>query len=130
MSAPDPHCRRQTWLIAYDIRHPRRLGRVHSLIRRHASPLQYSLFLYQGQRQRLDELIEQIEHIINPREDDVWLCRLRGRQQQFWQLGRAGQPDGNTIVSATIQDYALDRQRQQRDPEHRQSELELDFELF
>ena len=36
------------YIICYDITNRRRLGRVHSLLKKHAVPLQYSLFLFTG----------------------------------------------------------------------------------
>ena len=32
------------WLVAYDIAHPRRLGRVFRLLQKHGVPVQYSVF--------------------------------------------------------------------------------------
>lgn len=36
---------RNRYLVAYDIRHPRRLRRVHRVAKDHGEPLQYSVFV-------------------------------------------------------------------------------------
>jgi CRISPR-associated protein Cas2 len=36
---------RMRYLVAYDIRHPRRLRRVHRVAKDHGEPLQYSVFV-------------------------------------------------------------------------------------
>ncbi len=36
---------RTRYLVAYDIRHPRRLRRVHRVAKDHGEPLQYSVFV-------------------------------------------------------------------------------------
>lgn len=61
------------WLIAYDIRCPRRLTRLHQWLLRRATPLQYSVFLGRYDRAELAELCRQIEARIDPRADDVRL---------------------------------------------------------
>ena len=39
---------RRNWLVAYDIASPRRLARVHRYLKRHAIPVQYSVFVFHG----------------------------------------------------------------------------------
>ena len=62
---------RTTWLVAYDIRDPRRLGRVYRCCKRAGLHLQYSVFLVRATAQQLDRLIRELESLIDPRRDDV-----------------------------------------------------------
>jgi len=59
------------WLIAYDIRDPRRLVRVHRLLSRAAVPVQYSVFAAAGSTRTMRELAAALEREIDPRVDDV-----------------------------------------------------------
>ena len=45
------------YLVSYDICAPRRLVRVHRLLRREATALQYSVFLFSGSERQLDRLL-------------------------------------------------------------------------
>jgi CRISPR-associated protein Cas2 len=72
---------RRPWLIAYDIRCPRRLTRLHQWLIRHATPLQYSVFLGRYDRAELADLRRQIEARIDPLADDVRLYPLPERPQ-------------------------------------------------
>lgn len=90
------------WLIAYDIADPRRLGRVHRLLKKVAIPIQYSVFLAWLNERQLGWLVEQLRSRIDAREDDVRLYHLPvttelttlGKQwlPQGVQLLRDGQP--------------------------------------
>lgn len=64
------------YLIAYDIAHPRRLGRVHWILKKQGLPVQYSLFTVVMKRPRLLRLLERIEQQIEIKEDDVRCYRL------------------------------------------------------
>ena len=64
------------YLIAYDIAHPRRLGRVHRILKKQGLPVQYSLFTVVMKRPRLLRLLERIEQQIEIKEDDVRCYRL------------------------------------------------------
>jgi CRISPR-associated protein Cas2 len=59
------------WLIAYDIRDPRRLARVHRLLTRAAVPVQYSVFAAAGSARAMRELAAAVAKKIDPRVDDV-----------------------------------------------------------
>lgn len=85
------------WLIAYDIADPRRLGRLHRLLKKHALPLQYSVFLaWLGGRQ-LAALLKQIEDLIEPREDDVRLYHLPA-STELVVLGKQWLPEGVQLL--------------------------------
>ena len=66
-----PASRRTPWLVCYDIADPRRLQRVQRVARRHATPLQYSVFHAVGTRREIRAMIDEIAEYIDPRQDDV-----------------------------------------------------------
>ncbi|WP_404296446.1 CRISPR-associated endonuclease Cas2 [Halomonas sp.] len=61
----------QWYLIAYDIRDPRRLRRVQHLLRTCSHPLQASVFAWEGSHRELQVLKKALEALIKPKEDDV-----------------------------------------------------------
>ncbi|MCK9607774.1 MAG: CRISPR-associated endonuclease Cas2 [Methylomonas sp.] len=64
------------YLIAYDIANPRRLGKVHRILKKQGLPVQYSVFAVVIKRPRLLRLLERIEQQIEEVEDDVRCYRL------------------------------------------------------
>lgn len=65
MSAPS------WYLIAYDVRDPKRLRRVQRYLRTCAYALQESVFAWQGNQRQLAELKQQLTRLIRQSEDDV-----------------------------------------------------------
>lgn len=59
------------WLIAYDIRNPRRLARVHRFLKREAVPVQYSVFAARGSLADMRRLAEELRGRIDERTDDI-----------------------------------------------------------
>jgi CRISPR-associated protein Cas2 len=59
------------WLIAYDVRSPRRLGRLHRFLSAQATMVQYSVYLFEGSLGQLKVLLREIEPFIEASEDDV-----------------------------------------------------------
>lgn len=64
------------YLIAYDIADPRRLGKVHRILKKQGLPVQYSVFTVVMTRPRLLRLLECIEQKIEDKKDDVRCYRL------------------------------------------------------
>jgi CRISPR-associated protein Cas2 len=64
------------YLIAYDIAHPKRLGRVHRILKKEGLPVQYSVFTVVMKRPRLLRLLDRIAGQIEEAEDDVRCYRL------------------------------------------------------
>ena len=60
------------WLIAYDIKNPRRLRKIHRLLKNWGIPLQKSLFMVKG-TQNIIELREQLKIAMDQNEDDIRL---------------------------------------------------------
>ena len=59
------------WLIAYDVRDPRRLGRLHRFLSAQATMVQYSVYLFEGSLGALKKLLRELEPYIEATEDDV-----------------------------------------------------------
>ena len=68
--------RQGLYLIAYDIAEPRRLGRVHRILKKQGLPVQYSVFTVVMKRKALLGLLIEINARINVCEDDVRCYRL------------------------------------------------------
>ena len=64
------------YLIAYDIADPKRLSRVHRILKKEGLPVQYSVFTVVRKRPSLLRLLENIESRIKLAEDDVRCYRL------------------------------------------------------
>ncbi len=85
------------WLIAYDIADPRRLGRVHRLLKKTAMPIQHSVFLAWLNDRQLNDLVEQLCTHISPREDDVRLYHLPA-VTELTMMGKQWLPDGVQLL--------------------------------
>lgn len=59
------------FLFCYDVSDPRRLGRVHRYLRRHALALQKSVFLFSGSTQQRDGIWAGLLERVDPVADDV-----------------------------------------------------------
>ena len=81
----------QAFVIGYDISNPRRLLRVHHEMCKHASPLEYSIFLLVGSDAAKDRCLQEIDALIEPQDDDVRCHALPGRSFQG-RIGRANLP--------------------------------------
>lgn len=85
------------WLIAYDIADPRRLGRVHRLLKKCAMPVQYSVFLAWLGNHQLENLVAQLRDCIKSSEDDVRLYHLPA-STELTRLGKQWLPDGVNLL--------------------------------
>ena len=61
----------QGWLICYDIANPRRLHRLHRFLVKLATPVQYSVFHFEGTPAAMGQLMLDVETYIDPKNDDV-----------------------------------------------------------
>lgn len=68
--------RRSRYLLAYDIRDPRRLRRVHEVALAFGDPLQYSVFVCDLSRVQLTRLRSRLLEEMNTREDSVGIFDL------------------------------------------------------
>ena len=99
------HTDERNWLVAYDIANPRRLVRVHRYLKRHAIPVQYSVFVFHGDRIKLERVLGGIEDLIAPGADDVRAYHLP-YDCQVAMLGRQSLPEG-VVVGARGLDRLL-----------------------
>lgn len=73
---------RTRYLLAYDIRHPKRLRRVHKLAQDFGAPLQYSVFVCDLTGVELQSLKGKLLEEVNSGEDSIGIFNLgapRGR---------------------------------------------------
>lgn len=78
--------------MAYDIANPRRLGKVHRILKKQGLPVQYSVFTVVMKRPRLLRLLERIEQQIVAIEYDVRCYRLPSNTEMMT-LGRQFFPE-------------------------------------
>lgn len=62
---------RQTYLVTYDVRHPRRLRRVYRVMLGYGDHVQYSVFRCDLSATELLELKARLTEVIHHREDQV-----------------------------------------------------------
>lgn len=85
--------------MTYDIADKRRLSRLHRFIKKHAVPVQYSVFLFEGSGAQVGRLMDKIEGYIDPKYDDVRAYQLPA-EPQLVTLGRGSLPESLTLASA------------------------------
>lgn len=98
------------WLIAYDIREPRRLARIHRSLKKVAVPLQYSIFLTWMSDTAIERLVDLLNEIIDPSEDDVRLYHLPQQTELFtmgrqWLPGDSGLFDDNYELNSRYTEW-------------------------
>lgn len=81
------------WVIAYDVRDPRRLARVHRLLQNRACVLQWSVFLFPGSREAASRLLEEVGGLMDLRVDDLRCYEVSSGGDHVC-LGRGMYPDG------------------------------------
>ena len=82
-----------SFVIGYDIANPRRLQRVHRLMCKFATPIEYSVFLLVGSAVQKDRCLSQVANLIKAGEDDVRCYPLPARGYQN-RVGRSSLPEG------------------------------------
>ena len=85
-------------LICYDIRCPRRLGRIHRALKGQAMALQYSVFLFSGTEAQLQHCLAQLERLMDKQQDDIRAYPLPQRGLRLV-LGASVLPDGIILGS-------------------------------
>jgi CRISPR-associated protein Cas2 len=81
------------YIICYDITDPRRLGRIHRALKKKALPVQYSVFLFSGTPEQLDQCLARLEALMNPDTDDIRAYPLPQRGLRL-ALGPGALPGG------------------------------------
>lgn len=65
------------YLVCYDIANPKRLGRVHRRILKHAVFVQLSVYYLQGNERALAALLADLQEVIDEDYDDVRAYAVR-----------------------------------------------------
>ncbi len=81
------------YVICYDVRCPRRLGRIHRALKGQALALQYSVFLFSGTEGQLQRCLAQLERLMDTQQDDIRAYPLPARGLR-WCLGQPVLPEG------------------------------------
>lgn len=81
------------FLIGYDISDEKRLQRIHRRMTKYATPIQYSIFLFDGVAKDLQCCLDDVLTIFNKKEDDLRVYPLPSNAKQ-WQLGKLVLPEG------------------------------------
>jgi len=79
-----------SYIVAYDIAHPKRLRRVARFMERRAVRVQYSVFLYRGNETDLTTLLDEVRGLISEKEDVV----------QAWPLPSGVSPEQFVVGTA------------------------------
>ena len=86
-----PIQQRMPFLLCYDIADPRRLQKIHRVIKNHAVPVQYSVFLGRFTNKELKTLLSTLAGLIENSEDDIRIYPLN-KHPNIQMLGQYGLP--------------------------------------
>jgi CRISPR-associated protein Cas2 len=89
------------YLISYDIANPKRLSRVHRVLKKEGLPVQYSVFTVVMKRPRLLRLLDRISDRIVWQEDDVRCYRLPEHTETV-SLGRQYFPEDVLLFTGGV----------------------------
>jgi len=89
---------RRCYLLAYDIRDPRRLGRIFRYCKRRGLHVQYSIFLLRLTEHELRRVEADLKRLIDRRMDDVRIYPVPS-SPQWVQLGRSPLPESVFLFS-------------------------------
>lgn len=81
------------YLIGYDITDEKRLQKIYKRMVKYATPIQYSVFLFDGAAKELQLCIDDVLTVFNKKEDDLRVYPLPANAKQ-WQLGKTIFPEG------------------------------------
>ena len=59
------------YMVAYDIANPKRLGKIHRLLKKRGLAVQKSVFLVNGDEKSMNRLLDQLAGIMNLKQDDI-----------------------------------------------------------
>jgi CRISPR-associated protein Cas2 len=74
----------RTYLVAYDIRTPRRLRRVHRALSKVGYALQYSVFAVDLDDRGRERLVARLRRLIDEKADDVRFYLVPGEPRGAW----------------------------------------------
>jgi CRISPR-associated protein Cas2 len=96
----------RTWLIAYDIRDPERLRRVHRYLVKRAVPVQYSVFVTRATTHRIGTIKSGLADLIDRMCDDVRIYHVPERAEATV-FGKQYLPHGIHILTGAAQPAEL-----------------------
>jgi CRISPR-associated protein Cas2 len=91
----------RTWLIAYDIADPRRLGRVHRYLKTEAVPVQYSVFVTRATAARVGVIRATLADLIDPGADDVRIYQVPEHPEVAC-FGTRALPEGIQLLEGRV----------------------------
>ena len=94
-----------SWLITYDIADKKRLGRLHRFVKKHAIPVQYSVYATRKSVAGIGRLASELRGYINPKEDDVRIYQIPERPLIFT-LGSGVLPEHGLILGDFVDPVA------------------------
>lgn len=89
----------KSWLVAYDIRDPAALRRVHRRLRKEGLAAQYSVFVVEASDDQIERLLGELRTLIDQRADDLRAYHLPV-SCTVWSLGIQHWPDGICMSGA------------------------------
>lgn len=75
------------YVLAYDIREPKRLKKLHYYLKKQALPLQRSIFIVHCDTHQLADILQQVRERAHLREDDIRLYPINS-PQSIWAAGQ------------------------------------------
>lgn len=81
------------YIICYDIKSSKRLIRVHNYLKKIAMPIQYSIFILEGDNNYKIECLDQLKNMINDKEDDL-RCYILSMNLYQYRIGKTVLSDG------------------------------------
>ncbi len=94
------------YLLVYDISDPKRLQRVHRVLKKSGYPVQYSVFSLILNEPALVRLIERLECLIDIKKDDIRCYRLPAKIC-YSSLGQQFFPDDVMLFSQGVNRLCL-----------------------
>jgi CRISPR-associated protein Cas2 len=101
------HSHTQRWLIAHDIADPKRLQKVWRFMQKEGVRLQYSVYLFSGSREQLDQVLDKLNKIVNNKEDDVRIYAIT-ENTRIWGLGIQFNDGGNALYDTLFNKLIMD----------------------
>ena len=89
------------FLISYDIADPKRLSRIHRVLKKQGLPLQYSVFTVSLTQRQLQQLLQRFKRIIDHKEDDI-RCYALPAKIECRMIGEQVFPDDVLLFSAGL----------------------------
>jgi len=111
--------KRKGWyMVAYDIANPRRLAKIHNLLKKDAIAVQKSLFFLQGTETRINKLLDRIAAIMVLREDDLRAYPIIN-PKEVWTNGHNPLADFPVVQFRSERKKAINIGKKKRKPNRR-----------